>query len=303
MKICFVITNDPKNIGGTGAVVSNLMKYTNSSLVYARGPSIVKNILCPFATAVRIVIRKKDIVHAHDHQAFVYALFPKALRKKIVFTMHGMWKTYFKAMNEHGIKAKFLEFLQKIMIKRSDHIIAVSNFVKDNLIKYYNIPSEKITVIHNGVDLNKFKPAGKHDRNTYIWVGTNPKLKMLDEAITYCRKKKKKLLVVGIDGENTSNVKYLGAVANDKMPEIYNKASFLVFFSRVEGHPLVPLEAMACGLGIIANKTSNIEIIPQKKDGSYKISGKKALKIIKKYDWKNVAKKYMEVYKKVMKMK
>ena len=84
------------------------------------------------------------------------------------------------------------------------------------------------------------------------------------------------------------------------MPEVYNMAGTLLFFTKAEGHPLVPLEAIACGLDVIASKESNIEIIPPERDGFYRIDGRKARRLILKYDWRIQAKKYEDVYNSIV---
>jgi glycosyltransferase involved in cell wall biosynthesis len=172
--------------------------------------------------------------------------------------------------------------------------------VKNEIIRRYGVPAERITVIHNGVDTGRFRPLRKRKTNTAIVVGDNPKLKNIDKAKEYCRKRKMKLLVVGIDGTNTDMVEYFGKVPNEKMPELYKKADLLLFFSKVEGHPLAPLEALACGLDVIASRESNIEIFPKLMDGSYMIKGRDARKTIMKYDWKKQAERYREVYELVI---
>jgi len=304
-KICFVLNANPESLGGTPIVVRNLMRYIKSDVFYGRGKGIF-SFLYPFITAIKLLFRNYDVVNIHDTQGYVYAILPKFLRKKskIVYTCHGLWKVFFDAEPPKGllqkIKANFAIIMQKSIIKNADHIIAVSNFVKRKLIEFYKVSNKKITVIHNGVDTKKFRPFGTKNKDMYIWVGTNPKLKMLNKAIEFAKSKNKKLLVVGIDGKSDKHVKYIGKVKYDKMPKIYNKATHLIFFSRAEGHPLVPLEAMACGLGIIANKSSNIEIVPPNQNGNYVISRKSALKVIKKYDWKEVAKRHLDVINKVL---
>src|SRR3990172_6816929 len=45
------------------------------------------------------------------------------------------------------------------MLKRSNRIIAVSDFTRRELHHFYKVDESKIRVIHNGVDINKFKPA------------------------------------------------------------------------------------------------------------------------------------------------
>jgi UDP-glucose:(heptosyl)LPS alpha-1,3-glucosyltransferase len=43
--------------------------------------------------------------------------------------------------------------------KASKKIVAVSHRVKEEVIRHYGVPAEKIAVIHNGVDANEFKPS------------------------------------------------------------------------------------------------------------------------------------------------
>ena len=73
----------------------------------------------------------------------------------------------------------------------------------------------------------------------------------------------------------------------------------LLFFSKFEGHPLVPLEAAACGLNIIASKESNIEIFPLR-NGMYDVKGSDASRTAKKYSWKNQSRLYMKEFERVM---
>jgi len=307
MKLCFVLNANPESHGGTPAVVRNIRRYIKSDVFFGRGKGIF-SFLYPSVTAIKILPGNYDIVNIHDTQGYVYSILPKFMRKKIVYTCHGLWELHFSIDPPKGfiqrIKAKTAITMQKAIIKKADHIIAVSNFIKGAIIKKYKIEESRITVIHNGVDTKKFYDMKKkRERKLAIWVGKDPVRKGLDKAIEYVRKNNMKLVVVGIKRPDEDCVQYMGDVPDETLRELYNTASVLLFFTKAEAHPLVPLEAMACGLDVIASKESNIEIVPPQKDGSYKISGKKALKIIKKYDWKNVAKKYMEVYKKVMKMK
>ena len=178
-------------------------------------------------------------------------------------------------------------------------VVAVSNYVKNSIIKFYGIDPEKVVVIYNGVDTNKFKPdRNKKKKNVAIWVGTDPVLKGLKSAINYASSKKMKLIVVGMQnpGKESNEIDFKGRIEYNEMPKLYNSADTLLFFSKCEGHPLVPLEAMACGLNILASKESHIEIIPIK-GNFYRIDKRNARNVAKKYDWKIQARKYIKLYK------
>lgn len=303
MKICFVLNHSPDKIGGTPFVVKNLRKYIKSDFMAGAGEGIYL-FLSSFATGFKLLFKKYDIVNIQDTQGYFYSILPKSHREKIVYTCHGLWAIHFSIFPSKGIlgkiKAKSAMYMQEKIIKKSDHIISVSYFIKNELIKRYNIDGKKISVVHNGVDTKRFHNMNKKRlKNLALWVGNDPKRKGLDDAIAYAKKHKMKLWIIGIEGKSNDSMKYFGRVSEHFLIEAYNTASVLLFFTKAEAHPLVPLEAMACGLGIIASKESNIEIFPPKSDGNYQITGKKALSIIKKYDWKNQAKQHLKIYEEV----
>ena len=305
IKICHILTANPyKEIGGTPVAASFIIKHEGeqqSIVKHGIGYGLFKTIIYPFLLAIRIAISDFDLVHIHDPQGYWYTFLPKFLKKKIIYTSHGETTEYYKVMRPVGtvekIKAKMAVAIQKRLITQADVVVAVSEAVKASIIKYYDIKPEKVVVIYNGVDTKKFTSLKKKTKNIALWVGTNSEVKGLEKAIEYAKKHKMKLRIVGIDGKSREKMEFLGRVAYDRMPEIYNSANVLLYFSTNDGHPLVPLEAMACGLDVIASRESNIEIIPQEKDGTYKISGSKALKIVKNYDWSIQARKYIKLYK------
>ncbi|MDI6721002.1 MAG: glycosyltransferase family 4 protein [Candidatus Aenigmarchaeota archaeon] len=302
MRVCFVLDCDPcKSEGGTPSVVNQIKKCTGGIVLHgSRNP--LANFFLMLLLPLRISVRKCDIINIHDTHGYFYTFWP--FRKKTVYTCHNLWNNYHKAMQPKTLtgvfKSKLSVFLEKRLITKSDHVTTVSESVRSQIIREYRLNPEKITAIHNGVDTRKFV-AGKMG-DAFIWVGDNPELKGLGKAIEYSRKKRKKLIVVGIRGRSTKNVEYIGKVGNDEMPGIYLMADTLLFFSKTEGHPLVPLEAAACGLNIIANKESNLEIFPLRK-GIYSIKSKDAIKTAKRYDWNKRTILHKKLFMKILETK
>jgi len=297
MRVCHITTMDPhKNSGGVAIAVRYLskgydIKYYNSSGVVG----VIKS----FFLSLRLLFSDYDILHFHDSVAgFFYLIFPKRIRKKTIYTSHGYWVPFFNILPPKTViekmKSIILIKMQNYVIKKSDITIAVSKKVMNEIMK--NVKPKEIKVIYNGVDTKKFRP--RHKKQKYkkaLWIGENSKLKNLNAARKIARKRKLELLVVGVEGKSTNDVKYLGKIDYRKMPSIYRGCGLLIYPSRWDGHPLIVLEAMASGLDILAAKDSNIEIIPSK-NGWYRIKGKQARKIIMKHDWKNVRAKYKELY-------
>ncbi len=97
-----------------------------------------------------------DIVHVRSRAPMISAYYAcKDNKIKLVSTVHGPYSTHlFQKDKDSKIKKLYNSYMLK-----ADHIIAVSNFVKDYIFeKYQEISDEKISVIHRGVDEKIFDP-------------------------------------------------------------------------------------------------------------------------------------------------
>ena len=164
--------------------------------------------------------------------------------------------------------------------KRSPNIVAVSEKVKQDLLAI-NVPSEKITVLLNGVDLNEFSP-GEGDRAALgipesvpiaLFIGElRTARKNLDTVLkALVQVPELHLVVVGSIRESLypKQAKALGIEARvhflgyrQDISDIMNACDFFVFPSRYEACTLVLLEALASGLPVItATSTGGAEIV------------------------------------------
>lgn len=105
-----------------------------------------------------------DILHIHDlpiHSTFICALAKLNKIPVVICTIHGLWKfSFFKYIIFRFLLTMTREFCHKYIV--------VSQATKLFWKKYYNIPNEKILVIPNGVDINKFKPISRLSNRFYI---------------------------------------------------------------------------------------------------------------------------------------
>ena len=60
--------------------------------------------------------------------------------------------------NVYNFKSKVIDKLSKWAINSLQYAVSSTNFLKDSL-TYYGFPKNKITVIPNGVDINRFRPV------------------------------------------------------------------------------------------------------------------------------------------------
>lgn len=174
------------------------------------------------------------------------------------------------------------------ILKRVDMIIAVSHSTKRDLMKYMDVPEDKIRTVYNGMDAEKFKVLSpsyielvrqKHqlDFPYILYVGNLepkkniPTLLKAFRAVNVKNGGDYRLVIVGqkvwkyqpifntIKDLNLQNkVIFLGYVPEQDLPGIYNAASLFVLPSIYEGFGFPPLEAMACGVPVITSNSSSL---------------------------------------------
>jgi glycosyltransferase involved in cell wall biosynthesis len=184
------------------------------------------------------------------------------------------------------------------MLARARKIIAVSHFTKWELTNYYKIPEHKIQVIHNGVDVNKFKPA-LEKRKIKAELGFNPdELAIVSVGRLYARKglftliesipqvlkrfPTARFIISGkgqsdemhkltayaekLDVEN--NLVFTGYYPDKKLPKLYQAADVFAFSTFYEHHPFAVLEALSTGLPVVTTTVGGIpETIESGKNG------------------------------------
>ncbi len=158
----------------------------------------------------------------------------------------------------------------------STHICAVSHSVRDFLLEHEGITPERISIVYNAIDLDRFTPpadrsAGKRfvvlgigrlhpQKNFALFLETAQRLLALhpevqfrlagtgpEEAMLRARASE-----LGLGG----CVQFLGHVRETRM--LYAEADALLLTSRYEGTPLTMLEAMATRLPIVATNIDGV---------------------------------------------
>ncbi len=171
--------------------------------------------------------------------------------------------------------------LVKLVLRRADAVIAVAQALKDVMVDL-GCSEDKITVIRNGIDPEKFRPQSSAlarqklglppDRPIVLSVGRlneNKGAHILIDAVALLKNKRPDLmLVIAGDGPNRSsleaqirnpelenNVRPIGGWPHDQLPDWYSAADLFCLASATEGCPNVLLEALACGCPVI---TTNV---------------------------------------------
>jgi D-inositol-3-phosphate glycosyltransferase len=242
------------------------------------------------------VIKKCDLVHAHGHvylSSYLAGKVAKKYKKPFIVTQHNTFIDYQSILN-------MLEHLNdltvgKSVLKRANRIITVSKETMKYVLKL-GADKTKTSVIYNGVDTNYFHPVKKGESRKKLGLPKNRRiilsvrrlvykngLDTLIESVPLLTRDNPDLLFV-VAGKGPSrkliedrikelgidaNIKLTGFVPDRLLPLYYDAADYFILPSASgEGLPLVLLEAMACGLPVIATTVGGTpEIIKHMKNG------------------------------------
>jgi glycosyltransferase involved in cell wall biosynthesis len=166
-------------------------------------------------------------------------------------------------------------FLFPILARRTKCVITPSDFVRQEVIQHFSLAADRVVVVHEGVDTEKFQrcdpfPVQERYRlpeNYILFIGSLQPRKNLGSLLNAWKLikddfPKTALVVVGTSGRvfrrielppNMDRVMFLGYVADDELPALYSGASVYVLPSFEEGFGLTMLESMACGTPVIAS--------------------------------------------------
>jgi glycosyltransferase involved in cell wall biosynthesis len=227
-----------------------------------------------------------QIYHLPNSRSAAVLLIARSLRPAVV-TVHDIGALY--NPDDRVLGSRISRGLLRLSwrgMRRADRIIAVSEFTRQGLIKAGFDPRRIIT-IHEGVDQNRFRPipdaavairerygVDMATRPTVLYVGNEFPRKNLATLVRALGRLKRdgppiqwvKVGAAGyapgraelnqlIDSEGlTKDVTFVEHVPDEDLPRFYSAASVYVQPSTWEGFGLPVLEAMACGVPVVAAK-------------------------------------------------
>ena len=227
------------------------------------------------------LVRGMDVYHFPDFIA------RPAGRKPVVATVYDL---SFRVHPEYT-EPRNLKYLSRHLprtLDRADRVIAISEFTKSELMRFYPVPEERISVIYGGVDDEFRRPSSpalvqkvKYRYNLpdkfVLTVATwepRKNLSGLLKAWSHLREEgllgDYKLLLIGMKGwlfdrierqfraQTLKGVKALGYVPRAELPAICRASSLFVFPSFYAGQGPPPLEALAAGVPVAASSSGSL---------------------------------------------
>jgi glycosyltransferase involved in cell wall biosynthesis len=294
----------------------------------------------PFVPSLpfKLLVEDCDVVHAHLPSpgldlsvTFKKWLNPKA---KLIVTIHNY------APKTSFLKKIFSWVNNNILIgfalRKADKIIFTTRGFADSLT--YSFDKKKEIIIPLGVDLKKFNPKEKWDKNQILFVGRmipEKGLHILVKAVKSLKDKYPELKLLAIVSEvyggfnkyeselkkeGKGFLKILRNIPNELISKHYAGSNMLVMPSLdIDSFGFVLIEAMACGCPVITSDLSGPASIVNKNVGlvvprgninetakaiiSLLNKGKDMRKNCRKYaeenfNWDNINKKILEIYRK-----
>lgn len=181
-----------------------------------------------------------------------------------------------------------LHGIVKSMMEGSDHVVALSNDIRDRAYRYYN-PSREIDLVPLGIPEPKWNTKRRDvhgvdsDDIVLVTVGRLVRRKAVQELIELIdaiKDPRLKLIVVGNGPEKESlesqanrlglenKIIFTGYVSDEEKFQLLNISDCYVSTSQHEGFGIVFLEAMACGLPIVCyDKGGQVDFLTNDKTG------------------------------------
>jgi len=219
-----------------------------------------------------------DIIHAHDWLTFPAGVAAKRVsHKPLVAHVHS---TEFDRTGGNFLNDEVYQ-IEKRGIQKADQVIAVSNFTKSIITNHYGVETNKVEVVHNGVDQEpsakfiKELPMIKKNFKIVLFAGRLTIQKGPDYFLHAAKKvlarrrdvvfvmagsgdMREKLIEETVRLGISGNVIFTGFLRDQKLHTLYRSADLFVMPSISEPFGITSLESLINGTPVLLSKQSGV---------------------------------------------
>ncbi|NNJ71240.1 MAG: glycosyltransferase family 4 protein [Kiritimatiellales bacterium] len=238
-------------------------------------------------TVLAGLAKKYDVLHIPSARRI-----PFAKRTKVVATIHDLAAFSVDAKYDAG-RMLFNRKVVPAMIRRADHLIAVSEFTKSDIVRHTGYPEEHISVIYSGINRELFQPVADDEargrlktmyaleRPFFVYVSrlehpakNHVRLIEAFERFKLENDSAHQLVLAGADWHGAQAIRaraacspvkddivFPGFVPQEALPLLYSACDLMVFPSLFEGFGFPVLEALACGAPVACSDSSSLKEI------------------------------------------
>jgi glycosyltransferase involved in cell wall biosynthesis len=231
--------------------------------------------------------KKYDVLHIPS-----YRRIPLIKRTRIVATVHDLAPLSIDAKYDRA-RMFFNRSIVPSMIRKADHVIAVSHHTRSDLVRRIGYPEDRISVIHPGIDHDRFRPLQKDaarkslaelhglDHPFFVYVSrlehpAKNHIRLIEafERFKLENDSAHRLVFAGADWNGADAIRaraaqspvrtdivFLGFVPMASLPLLYSGCDLMVYPSLFEGFGLPVVEALACGAPTACSNTSALKEI------------------------------------------
>ena len=244
----------------------------------SRPYSVAEQVMLP----ARLVMQNVTLLHEPHY------VLPPLVPCRAVVTIHDCIHLMFPQYLPSRLAHAYARANLWVAAKRAERIFTVSETSKADILRYCDVPAERIIVVYNAIDdrfaISPETEAIERVRERYqlngpfaLYVGNikpHKNLERLIDAFDLVRRggfERLELLIIGdqiskyprlrraVDKHKLhKHVRFLGFVADDTLAALYRLATVFVFPSLYEGFGLPPLEAMASGTPVVTSNRSSL---------------------------------------------
>jgi glycosyltransferase involved in cell wall biosynthesis len=218
-----------------------------------------------------------QVIHAHLFPTLYFISFVSLIYRKsrFIFTEHN---TKNRRMGRRSFR-----LIENLVYSRYQSIIAISEAVKTNLNKWLYNKKPQIHLVHNGIDLSRFKSANKIDIRNDLGLKKDSILLVMVARLSDQKDHNSVLealallpsnyylLLVGEGPKKNEIIKkasklelidrvFLLGFRTD-VPEIYKSSDIAILYSHYEGFGISALEAIACSVSLVISNSPGMREI------------------------------------------